>query len=1654
MRDTPELLAEVSKLSHEASELEMNLDLALMLGSLAHNPLLPLSDAPSVVAAGHSMLNSSCIEKEASSGRCRGPAANDEVMSQFRVSSGRKLSVTDPLSCTITRPKYITREYAVKPPIPVVDMLPVLKPGPPDNDERQASFEPTSLAPAESLGLLNNNLLPATHRPSPAPSARNSVVTLSKCSRAPSGVSRQLEPLELRALWDTLAGGRSFLSYDEVKKLLACIGVTLRDWKMMEFFTLVDEDRNGEISYEEFAKGFNEFRRTGQFCTIWSAVRLACYLSVSRGITTEQVVRLWQRYDDTGAEVLDSASLRLLLRDLGLQFSVAEVEEAVHELDFDKNGTLSFHAFLSMFADAPVVNVTEKRLDVWVGEVRKVLAARKIKANGYQTADQQMKDSSHARLIWYEAKFSRCLFLFSQLQLCLPLFVLCFLNAKIDPYIESVVITSDLIWYWWIYTNFHLPKEVGGVFIYDKRKTARFYFCSRRFALDFVIALPLDLLVWFVDPSLFLHPALRMNKLLLLFYNNELFFKVFAEILGPIWWRIVNALHWWALLAHLVACCFEPIAAGAGDENTRIVLTVAGYSELDITLRYLQAFSYSVNTMAGLSRGAFPSDDAQAMYALFVVVIGVFVYALLLAVVAFALSVQTQNARFQTMIDEVKDVIGSEVAAGRLPGHFLQESLAYHKHVFHSTGQLQIEEDLLCDLPAELQVDVSLIVGKRTIARVPIFSDAVIDDEFVYALQQCLQLVVAPPGFDIIEKHAEGREMYFIMCGCCDVLNDADEVVHVLRQGDMFGEISLVASVPRTATIRTATFCNLLELKRDDFDLVMSAFPGLHAKIEAKANDRIRDIRLRQSITLAKQKALRATLSGNPPCDGSRGQGDFSLSGIPGSCTPEEAVPPASPVGDQENPVAWIQRTSVRDSNRRSGESCGRKGAPSATSCPAAQKLQQEPSGGGGAVADAGAGARCRGLAARNAAAGAVRGCLEQSALEGGGPLSFACSETEPSDPADVSKAEDGEKGVKLRDALKGSEPPSVGCEGSLPDASQAGTGEKSNTARSGRNDPSAEAFRGYSEDGTLRGSGAPSAGCEESLPGASQAGNGARSGRDDSSAAAGWTRSYSEDDTSEGSEPPSAGRERDPPAPPHASKANNGEKLRSDPSEAGGGVRSYPKHGVSDGSEPPATGRERDPPAPPDASKADAGGKTREPRRLSRRPDPLVEAPSPAKGTEREPTDPPDPLLAAAAAAVAAAARGGAEKVPTGLEGVSFSREDRRETSQSRSDPPEDFPHSSHDAAAAAAASGGEEKAPKQMGLENVSSRNDRCETSASPSDPPEAAKPAEEGSGKAERHEPEDPSHIPHDAPAAAAAASAGGGEKVPRGQESVSSRKDRCETSESLSDPPDAANPAEEGSGKAKSHAPEDPAHISHGAPAASAAASGGEEAPRQLESSSRDYRREPSASLSDPPDAANPAEEGSGKAKSHAPEDRAHISHGAPAASAAAGGEEAPRQLESSSRDYRREPSASLSDPPDSAARHRAPIDRGGGADAGPGDSCGGGSSAGRNPPSARSGCLRHSSGPLADGGESRVIDVSASLTSEASLPSNPHTTGRRLTVHFNEASLVHNANSSCASLPTFEEATTSDMDEDDGFPSIPGSSRRRSSEFELEGDSPA
>ena len=59
-----------------------------------------------------------------------------------------------------------------------------------------------------------------------------------------------------------------------------------------------------------------------------------------------------------------------------------------------------------------------------------------------------------------------------------------------------------------------------------------------------------------------------------------------------------------------------------------------------------------------------------------------------------------------------------------------------------------------------------------------------------------------------------------------------------LMAGDFFGEMALLHSEPRTATVLAMTPCSLYELHRRDLEIAMETFPNIRRALEEADRDR------------------------------------------------------------------------------------------------------------------------------------------------------------------------------------------------------------------------------------------------------------------------------------------------------------------------------------------------------------------------------------------------------------------------------------------------------------------------------------------------------------------------------------------------------------------------------------------------------------------------------------------------------------------------------------------------------------------------------------------------------------------------------------------------------------------------------------------------
>lgn len=86
-------------------------------------------------------------------------------------------------------------------------------------------------------------------------------------------------------------------------------------------------------------------------------------------------------------------------------------------------------------------------------------------------------------------------------------------------------------------------------------------------------------------------------------------------------------------------------------------------------------------------------------------------------------------------------------------------------------------------------------------------------------------------GAEVITVDDYGTAIYFIEQGEAEVVTDGPETAQALGQGDSFGEIALLLTGHRTATVVARTPMRLLSLSGHDFEGIRPRVPELEGSL-------------------------------------------------------------------------------------------------------------------------------------------------------------------------------------------------------------------------------------------------------------------------------------------------------------------------------------------------------------------------------------------------------------------------------------------------------------------------------------------------------------------------------------------------------------------------------------------------------------------------------------------------------------------------------------------------------------------------------------------------------------------------------------------------------------------------------------------------------
>jgi hypothetical protein len=409
------------------------------------------------------------------------------------------------------------------------------------------------------------------------------------------------------------------------------------------------------------------------------------------------------------------------------------------------------------------------------------------------------------------------------------------INYLFDPtyWIITVFLCLNVV------LNFNTAFYYRHRLISDRKLIARHYL-KTWFISDAIASLPIGpMIMLFIEPTGGGPVAAKVMLFARLTYLLKLG-KLFKRIekglsVNPAIMRLAHFSFWIALMAHCLALGWVAIGAAAlSDKDFNIVKAVT--DPVPSIERYIRSLYFMTTTMATIGYGDIsPHKDniKELIYTMFVQIVGVGMYGYVIGNVASLLAnLDMAKAAFRARMEEINNYMRTK----KLPASMQAKIRAYYDYMWE-THQSTGEDSTLEKLPLSLSLEVQLYLNRGILTTVPFFKDA--DEVFIREIIPKLRHHMFLPGDLIMRQGEYGDCMYFINSGSVTVLTDNEQTtVARLDAGSHVGEMSLIASAPRNASVRSDDYCEVYELSKDRFDELRAKYPKFDARVKEVVAER------------------------------------------------------------------------------------------------------------------------------------------------------------------------------------------------------------------------------------------------------------------------------------------------------------------------------------------------------------------------------------------------------------------------------------------------------------------------------------------------------------------------------------------------------------------------------------------------------------------------------------------------------------------------------------------------------------------------------------------------------------------------------------------------------------------------------------------------
>ncbi len=254
--------------------------------------------------------------------------------------------------------------------------------------------------------------------------------------------------------------------------------------------------------------------------------------------------------------------------------------------------------------------------------------------------------------------------------------------------------------------------------------------------------------------------------------------------------------------------------------------------DVDFATEYNMAMYFIMTTLSTIGYGDItPNDNLSRVYTMSVQLLGVCVFGVVIGQVSRLL--MEADKRREHAKNQLES-LASLFKHYKIPGDLQKKSYRFLHHVLAHAAN-EDEEKVLNALPLGLQSELRTHMNAKPISKVSLFHDCSHACHIEAAKE--LQQVYFTPGQDIIKKGDNGDVMFLIGHGRVDV-HDGVRHIASLADGQVFGEMALLADEKRGADVTAVTHCDAFVLSRERFQHLLAHHADLRANVEKIAQSR------------------------------------------------------------------------------------------------------------------------------------------------------------------------------------------------------------------------------------------------------------------------------------------------------------------------------------------------------------------------------------------------------------------------------------------------------------------------------------------------------------------------------------------------------------------------------------------------------------------------------------------------------------------------------------------------------------------------------------------------------------------------------------------------------------------------------------------------